>query len=117
MMTGDQISDSAILSRLNKSAQILVDHASARHELENQISEFLAVAQMSQMNLNFLLNSNIEIFGKLRDKKGSPTYLAWQGPTELKRDHFVIEGQGREHHAAGFGLPLGKVETLKEFFR
>jgi phenylalanine-4-hydroxylase len=49
----------------------------------------------------------------LVDEDGKPIYLHATGPCALAYKNKQIEGHGREHHAEGFGSPIGRYRPNK----
>ncbi|WP_240554807.1 aromatic amino acid hydroxylase [Oceanicoccus sagamiensis] len=62
-------------------------------------------------------NSGLEISGQfsrvLTDAMGNPTYLCTTGPTQLAYNGQQLEGHGTDHHAEGFGSPLGGLQGME----
>lgn len=48
----------------------------------------------------------------LTDGNGQPIYLRTTGPTALAFGNKELEGQGKEHHAEGFGSPIGEWKPV-----
>jgi phenylalanine-4-hydroxylase len=67
------------------------------------------------------LNSGLQVTGLLTDiiGLGQPAYLKFGGPCMLSEDGKMLPGHSKEHHAHGFGMPLGvlrngtKLSTLQ----
>jgi phenylalanine-4-hydroxylase len=73
----------------------------------------LEKARISQTPNTVELNSGLQISGKLKEyltASGEPAYLQFEGPTQLCALGKQIEGQGIDHHAHGFGSPVGVPE-------
>ena len=47
------------------------------------------------------------VFTEVLDENGSAVYLRTTGPTALAFGNKQLEGHGRDHHAEGFGAPIG----------
>ena len=57
-----------------------------------------------------VLNSGLEIAGQLVQRRlyqDKPSYLQFQGPTQLAFDHTELAGHGISTHPHGFGTPVG----------
>lgn len=48
-------------------------------------------------------------FTEVIEKNGEPIYLRTGGPSCLSFQNKVISGQGKDHHAHGFGSPVGEL--------
>jgi len=60
------------------------------------------------------LNSGLQISGVLKNyrvDRDQAAYLQFEGPTQISLDGKELAGQGRAHHAHGFGSPLGFLES------
>jgi len=56
------------------------------------------------------LNSGLQVIGELSELIGEgPDYLRFSGPCALARDGKILEGHHRDHHAEGFGMPMGRL--------
>jgi phenylalanine-4-hydroxylase len=76
-------------------------------------AEGLEKAKVSQTPNTVELNSGLQISGTLKEylaASGEPAYLQFEGPTQLCALGRQIEGQGIDHHAHGFGSPVGIPE-------
>lgn len=62
-------------------------------------------------------NAGVEISGlfseMLTDAVGNITYLKTSGPTQLAYQGNQLPRHGTEAHAAGFGCPVGKLQTME----
>lgn len=59
------------------------------------------------------LDSGIQISGLLKEfstHEGVPTYLQFEGPTQLSYENKVVEGQDTTYHSEGFGSPVGMLK-------
>lgn len=59
-------------------------------------------------------NSGLQISGVLKNyivDHDKAAYLQFEGPTQISFNGKELRGQGREHHAHGFGSPLGFLES------
>ncbi len=81
-------------------------------------SESLAKAIDAQSVCTAVYNTGVQVSGVftdvLCDAVGNATYLRTAGPTQLAFDDRELHGHGVEHHAEGFGSPVG---YLKDFSR
>lgn len=60
------------------------------------------------------LDSGLQISGVLKNyllDGETPAYLQFEGPTQICFDGKELAGQGKSHHAHGFGTPLGPLEA------
>ncbi len=59
------------------------------------------------------LDSGLQVSGVLADvrsdERGRPIYLRWAGGVQLAEDDRQLRGHGADHHALGFGSPVGAV--------
>lgn len=58
------------------------------------------------------LDTGLEIMGELVDfleKDGTPFYLQFTGPCALGYQRKMLEGHHKEHHAQGYGTPIGAL--------
>ncbi len=58
-------------------------------------------------------SSGLQVSGTFTDviiHMGNPVYLNTTGPTTLNYDEKMLEGEGPEAHAHGFGSPIGKIK-------
>ncbi len=78
----------------------------------------LEKAQQARTVTTTVLESGLQISGVLDsvlyDSARAPAYLQFKGPTQLAFQDQEIANQGPEHHASGFGSPLGKVRKFKK---
>lgn len=62
-------------------------------------------------------NAGVEISGlfseMLTDAVGNITYIKTSGPSQLAYQGTQLPGHGTEAHAAGFGCPLGRLQTME----
>ncbi len=62
-------------------------------------------------------SSGLQVSGSFSDvliSGGRPVYINTNGPTTLNYKNKLMDGQGKENHADGFGSPIGKIKgTLK----
>lgn len=76
----------------------------------------LAKAKFAETVTTTVLDSGIQISGKLKDfiTNGGkqPKYLMFEGPSQLCFDDQEIPNQGTKHHPEGFGTPIGLVKGL-----
>jgi phenylalanine-4-hydroxylase len=50
------------------------------------------------------------IVGQCIELRGEPAYIRFSSATALSYNNTQIEGQGKGHHAHGFGSPAGRIE-------
>jgi len=56
-------------------------------------------------------NSGLQVIGELTELIGEhPDYLRFEGPCALAHQNRILNGHQRDHHADGFGMPLGRLE-------
>ena len=58
-------------------------------------------------------SSGLQVSGILTDvliSNGRPVYINTNGPTTLNYKSKMIEGEGKESHADGYGSPIGKIK-------
>jgi len=58
-------------------------------------------------------SSGLQVSGTFTDVlvyKGRPIYINTQGPTTLNFKNKLMEGEGKEQHAEGYGSPIGKIK-------
>ena len=58
-------------------------------------------------------SSGLQVSGTFTDVliyKGRPIYVNTQGPTTLNFKNKLIEGEGKQQHAEGYGSPIGKIK-------
>jgi len=64
------------------------------------------------------LDSGIQISGVLKDflkdSQGLPSYLKFQGPTQLAYQDQEIENQGPKYHRDGFSTPVGRIAGVRK---
>lgn len=80
--------------------------------------EGLEKARKAAVPTTTVLETGLQISGTLvryrQDSHGAPTYLQFQGPTQLCYENRELDGQGPQYHREGFGTALGFVRDLKK---
>lgn len=80
--------------------------------------EALQKARRAQTVTTTVLDSGIQISGKLvqvdLDTRGKPSYLRFEGPTQLAFSDLELPNQGADYHKHGFSTPLGKLCGLNK---
>lgn len=94
-----------------------LDELAARMSYQRGGTEGLEKAVQAQTTTTTVLDSGIQISGKLteylKDNQGQPIYLRLQGPSQLSYQNLEIEGQGPNYHIHGFGTPIGLLKNKK----
>ena len=101
--TFDQLND--ILDEVSKDFACFVGGAKA-----------LRVAKESGETCTVELNSGLQITGILTGvvDEDQPAYLQFTGPCALARRNRHLPGHEKDHHAAGYGTPIGVLEDGSE---
>lgn len=80
--------------------------------------EGLEKARKAAVPTTTVLETGLQISGTLvryrQDSHGAPTYLQFQGPTQLCYENRELDGQGPQYHREGFGTALGFLRDLKK---
>ncbi|TFB19621.1 aromatic amino acid hydroxylase [Filobacillus milosensis] len=79
-------------------------------------TESLEKAIQSENTATSVFSSGLQVTGifseRLIDNEGNLTYIKTNGPTNLAVDNIELPGHGTNHHADGFGSPVGKLKGL-----
>jgi phenylalanine-4-hydroxylase len=80
--------------------------------------EGLEKAKRAKATTTAVLDSGLQISGTLvdylKDDRGQPCYLRYQGPTQLAYQNSELENQGPAYHAHGFGTPVGLLRGSRK---
>lgn len=113
-MVDGKVTEKSLAERLEKSAQSLLNRVKQVKLSRSQTKEMLDVVRTVDQAFTFQLNSELQVRGKLdfyiQDKSGTPIFVKWRGPTDMRHEGKVIEGQDTTRHAHGFSSPIGPVE-------
>ena len=95
--------------------------SSVLHEMAEQMAfktggiEGLNKALQSETVNTAELNSGVQISGKLIEvilnEKQQPSYLRFEGPSQLSFADKELQGHSKEYHSHGFGTPLGLLKN------
>jgi len=77
----------------------------------------LEKARKAATTTTAVYDSGVQVSGTLaaiREHRGEPAYLSYQGPTQLAFTDKELDGQGPRYHGQGFGSPVGRLKGLKK---
>lgn len=79
-------------------------------------TESLDKAIQSENVATAVLSSGLQVSGvftdRITDSEGEIVYLKTSGPTNLAVDNQELPGHGTDHHADGFGAPVGPLKNM-----
>lgn len=114
-MDGTRVSDPSTRDRMQAAAREIV--AGLEVQADNIVPlEKLQKLATLEVSSEVSLNSGLVVSGTLanvivKGKSDSPAYLQFSGPTRLKDQARVHQGQDTNAHPTGFGTPLGALKN------
>lgn len=112
--TANEVTDIDTLKRIQISVQELIKTLNMADESANKQMSLAQLAMlMRNSSVSIKLNNDITIEGNLNNlllnENLTPAYIQMSGPTRLKQNQQVIEGQDTNVHASGYGMPIGAI--------